>query len=262
MLSHYKAVVWETGNDIILRAAGQGRGTAAKAALDIELSVRDYLNEGGKLLAAGKYNQYAQAANGAYFYNPFAPPECTTPEVYPCLQLFNDFQQYWLGAYVNVDDGGTDPNGNPFGLIGSEDEFAGFTGQLNAAGSAGNQDHTGLLLTTSSFLPVDEFPQFASKAPLDWDIPGGPFDPHTGDWYAYSQQADTSYKRFGQTIDLTGAAAGQLSFWSSFDTEADWDYMFVEAHQVGTDNWTTLPDVNVVSKTRRTPVTVVRRDWP
>ena len=45
VLSHYKAVVWETGDDIILRSAGQGGGTAAKAALDIELSVRDYLNE-------------------------------------------------------------------------------------------------------------------------------------------------------------------------------------------------------------------------
>ena len=50
VLSHYDAVVWETGNDIILRAPGQVGGTTAKAAVDIELSVRDYLNEGGKLL--------------------------------------------------------------------------------------------------------------------------------------------------------------------------------------------------------------------
>ena len=51
---------------------GRSAGTTTKAALDIELSVRDYLNEGGKLLVSGKYALFAQAANGAYFYNPFA----------------------------------------------------------------------------------------------------------------------------------------------------------------------------------------------
>jgi hypothetical protein len=244
VLSHYDAVVWETGNDIILRSAGQTPGTSAKASQDIELAVRDYLNEGGKLLAAGKYNQFAQAANGGYFYNPFQPPECTTPGDYPCLPLLNDFQQYWLGAYVNISDGGTDPAGEPFQLVGSEDKFAGFTGDLNAAGSAANQDHTALMLTTSSFLPPAQFPQFASAAPLDWDIPGGPFDPHTGTWYAYSQQADVSYKRLTRTVDLTSATSGRLDFWASYDTEADWDYMFVEAHEVGSDVWTTLPDTN------------------
>ena len=98
VLSHYDAVVWETGDDIITARGGQVGGTAAKAALDIELSVRDYLNEGGKLLLAGKYARYAEA--------PTAPTgttrsrnrrECTTPEDYPCLPLLNDFQQYWLG---------------------------------------------------------------------------------------------------------------------------------------------------------------------
>ena len=37
VLSHYKAVLWETGDDIILRAPGQVGGTTMKAALDIEL---------------------------------------------------------------------------------------------------------------------------------------------------------------------------------------------------------------------------------
>ena len=70
VLSHYDAVVWETGNDIILRSVGQVPGTTAKAALDIELSVRDYLNEGGKAIIAGKYALFAQAANGAYCVQP------------------------------------------------------------------------------------------------------------------------------------------------------------------------------------------------
>ena len=37
VLSHYDAVVWETGDDIITRAVGQPGGTAAKLALDLEL---------------------------------------------------------------------------------------------------------------------------------------------------------------------------------------------------------------------------------
>jgi hypothetical protein len=244
VLSHYDAVVWETGDDIILRSRSQVPSTTAKAAVDIELAVRDFVNEGGKLLHAGKFASFAQAANGGFFYNPFAPPECRTPGQYPCLQVFNDFQQYWLGTYVNVDDGGTDENGEPFPLVGEADPYVGFTGDLNADGSAQNQDHTALLLTTSSFLPPEEFPQFASEAPLDWDIPGGPFDPRTGGWYVYSQQADVSYKRLSRTVDLTNATSGELRFWSSYDTELDWDFLFVEAHPVGSDDWTTLPDAN------------------
>ena len=39
-------------------------------------------------------------------------------------------------------------------------------------------------------------------------------------------------------------AGAQLSFWVTRDTEPDWDFMFVEAHPVGSDDWTTLPDLN------------------
>jgi hypothetical protein len=35
-----------------------------------------------------------------------------------------------------------------------------------------------------------------------------------------------------------------MTLWVSRDTEADWDFVFVEAHHVGQDDWTTLPDAN------------------
>ena len=35
-----------------------------------------------------------------------------------------------------------------------------------------------------------------------------------------------------------------MSFWTSFNLELDFDYMIVEAHTVGQDDWTTLPDLN------------------
>ncbi|GIJ22534.1 M14 family metallopeptidase [Micromonospora lutea] len=243
VLSHYQAVVWETGDDIILRSPGQVPGTAAKAAADIELSVRDYLNEGGKLLVSGKYALYAQAANGSYGYRPDAPPECTDAADPTCLPLLNDFQQYWLGAYNYVSDGGTSPDGQPYPVRGDAGAFTGFAGSLNAEGSAGNQDHTASFLTTSGFLPPEQFPQFASSAPVGWERPGGaPFDPRTGEWYLFSGQSDESFKRLSRTVDLTGASGGELRFFTSFDIETNWDFMFVEAREVGTDNWTTLPD--------------------
>jgi len=247
VLSHYDAVVWETGDDIIPRENGQPTGTAAELALDLELTVRDYVNEGGKLLLSGKYALFAEGADGSYWYNPFEEQqgECTTPGAYPCLPLLNDFMQYWLGAYTYVSGSGQNENGRPYPIEGVEGEFDGFMGRLNGGTSADNQDHTAAFLLTSSFLPVEEFPQFASSSPLKWQRPGGaPYEPYTGDWYVYSQRADVSYKRLTRTVDMRDATTGTLEFRTSFDTETDWDYVFVEARPAGTDDWTTLPDAN------------------
>ena len=74
---------------------------------------------------------------------------------------------------------------------------------------------------------------------MDWVRPGSsPFEPYEGEWYAYSGRGDENYKRLTSTVDLSGASAGELRFWTSFDIEADWDFMFVEAHEVGTDSCT------------------------
>ncbi len=50
VLSHYDAVVWYTGNDIITREPGWAGGNASRLAMDELLEVRDYLNEGGRAL--------------------------------------------------------------------------------------------------------------------------------------------------------------------------------------------------------------------
>jgi bacillopeptidase F (M6 metalloprotease family) len=54
--------------------------------------------------------------------------------------------------------------------------------------------------------------------------------------------ADQSFKRLGGTFTIP--ENGRLSFWASFDIEADWDFGFVEIRPVGSDAWTTLPDIN------------------
>jgi immune inhibitor InhA-like protein len=40
------------------------------------------------------------------------------------------------------------------------------------------------------------------------------------------------------------AGGGDLTFWTSYDTEADWDFLAVEARTAGGNDWTTLPDAN------------------
>jgi hypothetical protein len=67
--------------------------------------------------------------------------------------------------------------------------------------------------------------------------------PRTGTQFALSQAAEPSYKRLARTVDVP-ASGGQLSFWVTRDTEPNWDFVFVEAHAVGSDEWTTLPDLN------------------
>ncbi len=70
--------------------------------------------------------------------------------------------------------------------------------------------------------------------------------PRTGQQYALSQQVTTnepSYKRLARTISVPAAGA-DLSFWITRDTEPRWDFVFVEAHTVGQDDWTTLRDLN------------------
>jgi hypothetical protein len=61
--------------------------------------------------------------------------------------------------------------------------------------------------------------------------------------FAVSQAANSSFKRLAHTIAVPAGGA-TVGFTMTRDTETDWDYAFVEAHTVGRDDWTTLPDVN------------------
>ena len=93
--------------------------------------------------------------------------------------------------------------------------------------------------------PAD-YPLFADSAAVAaWDRPfASPFEPHDGDWFLSAGADDQAYKRLLKPFDLSGQTEATFDMWTSFDLEGDYDYMFVEIHTVGEDDWTTLEDVN------------------
>jgi hypothetical protein len=242
VLGHYDAVVWYTGDDIITRDPGMVPGTASRLANDEMLAMRQYLDTGGRLLFTGKYAglQYAHGYEFDLERGRACDPSTAADG---CQELSDDFLQYYLGAYLYNEDAGTTSRGTLYDVAGVGDPFGGLSWSFGGP-SANNQDHSASFIATSGILPTADYPQFDSQASAKFVRPGGPFDPHTGSHYAYSQIADVSYKRLTRTIDLSGRSGGNLSFWISRDTEQDWDYVFVEAHTVGQDDWTTLPDAN------------------
>jgi murein tripeptide amidase MpaA len=260
VLSHFDAIVWYTGNDNVTRA-GPTPGVADLEAHRTITAVRDFVNEGGRVALEG-VNAGRQYDLVEYPQEGFGPEQCDgdlqTTDDGKCQPLSNDFAQYYLGSYVRADGGGLDNDGNVLPVAGLVAPLDNWTATLNdPAQSAGNHSSlgitTGTHLVTSSILEPETYPQFASEQAADWVTAGDkPFDPHTGEWYMYSQNINEGYKRLRRTIDLSGLASGQaadLSFFTSYNTEQDWDYVFVEAQTLARDgsgngDWTTLPDAN------------------
>jgi hypothetical protein len=249
VLSHYKAVVWYTGNDLFIREPGAPGATGTSKLADDEIiNVRAYLNEGGKLLYTGQNAAFGQLTGFAF--NPAGqPPYCKASDtsagtVTNCIPLSNDFLQYYLGAYVHLEAATSKDAASalPLRLAGGPFGTTQFT--LNGAGSGDNQGHTYSMVTTSSILPKSEYPLFASDEAVHIDQPPA-FDPPDGQYYAVAKSNDASYQRLRRTIDLTNVtSSADLSFKLSHDTEEAYDFVFVEAHTVGQDDWTTLPDAN------------------
>jgi zinc carboxypeptidase len=257
VLSHYDAVIWETGNDLVTRTAGRGAGNADLLALDEILQFRSYMNEGGKVLFAGDSagQQYTNNV-GNQLYDPKGEVACNPPpagiDTRRCLPLWGSFGggdqvqdvlQYYFGAYLSTPADGLDDNGAAFDAFGTGDPFAGLSWGLDDPVQAGNATRRSSFIATSGVLPVDQFKQFESAPAARYDKPGSPFDPHTGSHYVYSQIADVSYKRLTREVAVP-QGGGSLTFWTSYDTEPAWDHLFVEARTPGQNNWTTLPDAN------------------
>ena len=256
VLDHYDAVVWYTGDDLVTRKFGWGPGNASRLAMQELLEVRDYVNEGGRVLYAGQSagQQYTPAL-GQQLYDPFRDKKCSADAGPRCLALFGsgdsqgDPIEYMFGAAITTQNGGSDPEtGEPFDVSGIDTPLDGLDWGFNGADSAQNQVNNSSFIATGDFLkvtdPADSFPQFESWPAAEY-LSGlsGPFDPHTGQTFMWSDRADEGYKRLSRTITVPHDGAS-MSFWTSYNLEQDFDYLIIEAHTVGQDDWTTLPDLN------------------
>ncbi|MEU4836307.1 M14 family zinc carboxypeptidase [Streptosporangium sp. NPDC023615] len=261
VLDHFKAVTWYLGDD---RLAMDAQDVSTETPLgplpdldvkrsqqELTISVRDYLNEGGKLLhtgeTAGYYGLLGDTLGGVYYGLDGAPDaDCviTSQDGFfeECLILADDFAQYYLG----VD--GRDPRVGPTGFTGTGPGLKGTGATFGGPAVADNPlNEAGSLRVTSDTLPPSRFPQFRSWASAQYMGATGPFDPAEGDWHMAGTHADDAYMRLTRTVDLTAVSAAQrprLAFQLSYDTEEGYDNVVVEAHTAGQDDWTTLPDVN------------------
>ena len=246
IFSHYSHVVWYTGDDYVPRAPdAPGASGIDRLAVDTQNAVRDFLNEGGKLFFTGKHA--GQVFAEGYKYNPFQVEEGTyCQNANPsCIIVQDDFLQYYLGAYKYVGGAGEDAEAKPFPIEGIAGPFDPLSLTLNGEDSAQNNDHTATLLVTSSVLDPAKYPLYAdSKAVAAWVRPfAAPFDPHAGDWFLSAGATDEAYKRLQKDFSIPASGA-TLNFWTSYDLEADYDYMIAEIHTAGQDDWTTLVDSN------------------
>ncbi|UQX00622.1 M14 family metallopeptidase [Streptomyces sp. RerS4] len=209
VLAHFATVVHYTG--------AQTPGGAT------QLALRDFLNEGGKLIEAG------ELAGG-------------NAQVGPAVT--NDFSQYWLGAYGRASVSG------PTGFTGAG-ALGGARGGLGDA--AGNPlNAPGAFTVTSDTLPPERFPQFRSAQSGQYAGVVNPYAPYAGAGMASATHEDNDWKRLTRTIDLTRVTAAerpQLRMALNWNTEEGYDHAVLEARSAGGEDWTTLPDAGGLSST-------------
>ena len=254
VLAHYDAVIWYVGDNIITQDLEDRDVFFPNSEIGVgdvmqftTIAVRDYLNEGGRLIKtgdrAGYFGQFVGTFGGLLYGDngaPFEPCTIETDLFGDCLIYSDDFHQYWLGDFSWL------PFGDPEQMVGIGAPINGLTVDVNGGSSANNSFDAGQSVVTSSVLDPVQFPTFAgSHSIADYASEGEPpFEPLTGDYYAGLLARNNQFNRFTRVIDLSGAANGRLGFATSYDVEGNYDFFVVEAHVVGADNWTTLNDDN------------------
>ena len=254
VLSHYKAVIWYTGDDTVTREPGWGAGNASRLAMDELFEMRDYLNEGGRVLYTGRNAGAQYTPNlGAQLYDPTAAnghvldPPVNYGAASPVRLAGdgqNDILEYWFGAYLMNYGAGAGRRRRRLrrhrgGRVRSK---ALDRGRYQRCRQRRQPDGANSFITTSGILPAATYPQFESWAAAKYARPGGPFDPHTGrdvrllaDRGRVVQAADEDVHRPGRrrrddVLDVVQHRG------------ATGTHVFVEVHTVGQNNWTTLPD--------------------
>ena len=267
VLSHYTTVVWYLGDNRLtqdvedffteLPIFGAGFGledsSVAERAQYLTLAVREHLNAGGKLIHAGETTAWdglldellGGVIGGIYYGLDDVPDQqCVVEDdlFSDCLLLANDFAQYYLGAWDRNAIAGADGVAGRLGpMDGDEALFGGPAVVDNPI------DEAGAFTLTSDLLPPDQFPQFAGSTAIEYLGAAGTVNAVDGEFAAAANHADEAYMRLARTFDLTALSAADLPQFEAqmaWSTEFSYDNVIVEAHVVGSEDWTTLPDAN------------------
>ncbi len=84
------------------------------------------------------------------------------------------------------------------------------------------------------------------RTALDGDDTAGT-TAHSGTYEWYSDAEAWAWRSFYQTFTLPMTDTITLNFWTFYEIEEDWDYGYVEVHDVISDTWTTLPGLGTVN---------------
>ena len=217
VLKHFDAVVWYLGDNRLTQDAADALvptflGTfpdsqVADRTKDLMLSVRSYLNEGGKLVYTGETTGYfgpLRNVNGGGIYyglkgHPERPCVVTVSFRDDCELLSDDFMQYYLGSF------GRSTMPGPSGFAGSD----GLAGpDVGLSGTPSNPlNEAGGFQVTSTALPPAQFPQFSSAEAGEYKGVIGPLEPVEGTWYVAGPHQNGLYRRLTRTVDLSSVTA-------------------------------------------------------
>ena len=222
--------------------------------------MRDFVNEGGRVLYTGQRagQQYTPGARHAALRPvreqavPRRPGRAgALPGAVRVRRLAGrpDRVHVRRGDHDGRTAGSIPDTGDPFDVAGIDDPLDGLTWGFNGADSAQNQATNSSFIATGDFLkvtdPADSFPQFESWPAAEYQSGARrsvrPAHRAVVHVVAIAPTRRTSACRGRSRCPAGGAT---LSFWTSYNLELDFDYMIVEAHTVGQDDWTTLPDSN------------------
>ena len=263
VLDHYDAVIWELGDNRLTqdeedfltdtyRFGPLEDLAVAEKEQYLTLAVRDYLNEGGKLLQTGEttgyFGQLGGSLGGIYYGLDGAPEEdCVVTEDFfsDCLLLADDFHQYYLGAYARTTfaEPGRHRRHRDAARRGGRGRSAGRPPSTTRSTRRGpsRSPATRCRPTSSRCSPARR------RAPTS--APAAPTRSAPSRASGTRRPSMPTPRTSGSPARSTSRAwprptLPRLEFQLSYSTELGYDHVIVEAAPSGTDQWTTLPDLN------------------
>ena len=257
VLSHYDAVIWYTGDDVVTRTAGPGAGNADRLALDEMLEFRAYMDEGGRVLYTGKHGRPAvhRRRVGNQFYDPKGEVACSpsTRRIDPrrCLLLRGSTRaatrsttccSTGSAAWSQIAGDGQDGNGAVFDVNGIGDPFDGPRVGLDGPAARATQDRRRRSWRRAASCRSTS--TRSSRAGL-----GAVGQARRAVRPAHRQQVRllADRRRVVQAAHARDRGAGRRRRPDVLDVvrhRAGLGLPVVEARTPGGDDWTTLPDAN------------------